>query len=316
MRFVRVRTAEGPRIGVLGDDGTVAVAPGLSELEPLFGDGGAELRAAGTRIAEDPAAVAPVSELELLAPVRPTAIRDFMAFEEHVAPYWRQNGLSRGPDVWYERPIGYQSTASTVLGPAEPVRIPGGCAAFDFELEIGAVVDRDLQSASPEEAAGAVAGYLVLCDWSARDLQAREMEAQLGPFKGKDSATSLGPVLATPDELAGRRAGKGYDLAMAATVNGREYGKDNWSSAYWSFEELLSYASWNSRVERGSIAGSGTCQGGCIFELSLRHSPEEFPWLAEGDQVQLDVELLGSISARVEPPTVGPWPGLRTRKPG
>src|SRR5206468_541892 len=96
---------------------------------------------------------------------------------------------------------------------------------------------------------------------------------------------------------ADQRTGFGYDLLMTSAVNGREYGHDRWSSAYWSIEELISYASWNSVVEAGALVGSGTCQGGCILELSLRHSPEEFPWLAAGDQVSLRIERFGEIAA-------------------
>jgi 2-keto-4-pentenoate hydratase/2-oxohepta-3-ene-1,7-dioic acid hydratase in catechol pathway len=156
-----------------------------------------------------------------------------------------------------------------------------------------------------------VAGFLVLCDGSARDLQFREMDGRLGPFKGKDFCSSLGPVFVTPDELDGRRSGNGYDLLMTSTVNGRRYGSDRWSSAYWSFEELISYSSWNSRVEAGSIISSGTCQGGCILELAIRHSPDEYPWLAAGDEVMLSIELMGDIKARVSAAKRGPWPGLK-----
>ena len=138
--------------------------------------------------------------------------------------------------------------------------------------------------------------------------------SRLGPFKGKDFGSSLGPIFVTPDELASRRSGNGYDLLMTSSVNGRQYGSDRWSSAYWSFEDLISYASWNSRVEQGSIIGSGTCQGGCIWELSNRHSPAEYPWLAAGDQVTLSIELMGDIRATVQPPARGPWPG-RGRSP-
>ena len=100
---------------------------------------------------------------------------------------------------------------------------------------------------------------------------------------------------------------------MTASVNGKLYGRDQWSSANWSFEELISYASWNSRVEAGSIIGSGTCQGGCILELSIRHSPEQYPWLAPGDEVTLAIDLMGEIRAPVLAPTRGPWPGRRPR---
>jgi len=102
---------------------------------------------------------------------------------------------------------------------------------------------------------------------------------------------------------------------MTSSVNGRQYGSDRWSSAYWSFEDLISYASWNSRVEAGSIIGSGTCQGGCILELSNRHSPEEYPWLAPGDQVTLSIELMGDIRATVQAPARGPWQGRKQIAP-
>ncbi len=141
------------------------------------------------------------------------------------------------------------------------------------------------------------------------------MEGRLGPLKGKDFASSLGPVLVTPDELAPRRSGTGYDLRMTSAVNGRPYGGDRWSSAYWSFEEIISYASWNSRVETGALIGSGTCQGGCILELSLRHGQEEYPWLAAGDTVTLAIELMGDIQATVAAPQRGPWPGRGPQEP-
>jgi hypothetical protein len=137
---------------------------------------------------------------------------------------------------------------------------------------------REAASLTPEQAAGHIAGFVILSDWSARDLQFREMDGRLGPFKGKDFGSSIGPIFVTPDEIEGRRQGNGYDLEMTSTVNGRRYGADRWTSAYWSMEDLISYASWNSRVESGSMIGSGTCQGGCILELSLRNSPQAYPW--------------------------------------
>ena len=242
-------------------------------------------------------------------------MRDFMVFEEHVLPRWRKSGMSRGPDVWYEQPIGYFSNAATIRGPRDPIEIPGGSERLDFELEVGAVIGREAVSVPPDGAADRIAGFCILCDWSARDLQFREMDGRLGPFKGKDFGSSLGPIFITPDELASRRSANGYDLLMTSSVNGRQYGSDRWSSAYWSFEDLISYASWNSRVEAGSIIGSGTCQGGCILELSNRHSPEEYPWLAAGDQVTLSIELMGDIRATVQAPARGPWPGRKQIAP-
>ena len=311
MRFIKAQTEQGARLGVLRPDGAVSLAAEESRLEPYFGDDGEALRRLADEIQAAPAAEARLEDLRLLKPVDPVSMRDFMVFEEHVRPAWQRAGLSRGPDVWYEQPIGYFSNAATLRGPRDLVEIPGGSQRLDFELEVGAVIGREARSVTPEQAGDHIAGFLILCDWSARDLQFREMEGRLGPLKGKDFASSLGPVLVTPDELAPRRSGTGYDLRMTSAVNGRPYGGDRWSSAYWSFEEIISYASWNSRVETGALIGSGTCQGGCILELSIRHSPEEYPWLAPGDEVQLAIEHMGEIRAQVRPAARGPWPARR-----
>ncbi len=308
MRFIKARTEHGARLGVLHPDGMVAIARNQSRLEPYFGDDGESLRGLAAEIRAAPAGEARLEDLTLLRPVDPVSMRDFMVFEEHVLPVWRQSGLTRGPDIWYQQPIGYFSNAATIRGPRDPIEIPGGSERLDFELEVGAVIGRDASSVTPGQAAGHVAGFLILCDWSARDLQSREMDGHLGPFKGKDFGASLGPVLVTPDELEDRRSGNGYDLVMTTAVNSRRYGSDLWSSAYWSFEELISYASWNSRVEAGAIIGSGTCQGGCIQELSIRHGPEAYPWLAARDVVTLSIELMGEIRADVCAPSRGPWP--------
>jgi 2-keto-4-pentenoate hydratase/2-oxohepta-3-ene-1,7-dioic acid hydratase in catechol pathway len=312
MRFIKAATPEGPRLGVLRDDDVAELSATESRLEDHFGDDGEMLDRLGASIRAAPIAEAPLEALTLLRPVDPVAMRDFMVFEEHVLPAWRRAGMDRGPDVWYEQPIGYLSNVANLLGPQDAVEIPGGCEQLDFELEAGAILGRAARSLTPDQAGSCIAGFVVLCDWSARDLQFREMDGRLGPFKGKDFASSLGAVFVTPGEIADRRSGNGYDLTMTSGVNGRAYGTDQWSSAYWSFEELISYSSWNTCVEAASLIGSGTCQGGCILELSLRHGGEEFPWLAPGDEVSLSIERLGSIDARVGSPARGAWPGLRS----
>jgi 2-keto-4-pentenoate hydratase/2-oxohepta-3-ene-1,7-dioic acid hydratase in catechol pathway len=311
MRFVKVLMGQQRRIGVVRADDIVAVSQDVARMEPYFGDDGEALLGVGERIMSDPAYEAPMGELELLSPVDPVSMRDFMVFEEHILPMWRSRGSERGPAVWYERPVGYFSNAAAIIGPRDGVEVPGGSERLDFELEIGAIVGREARSITPEEAPKYLAGYMVLCDWSARDTQTREMEASLGPFKGKDFASSLGPILVTPDELTARRNNKAYDLQMESRVNGRRYGGDTWASASWSFEELLSYSSWNSVVEAGALLGSGTCQGGCIGELSTRHSSAEYPWLVPGDQVTLSVEMLGEITATIGPSARPRWPGFR-----
>src|SRR5690606_24827633 len=130
--------------------------------------------------------------------------------------------------------------------------------------------------------------YVLLCDWSARDLQAVEMAVQLGPAKGKDTATSLGPFLVTPDELEQYRAGDGYDLPLTASVNGRAYSAGSWKDLYWSFPQMLAYASRGTVLHPGDVIGSGTVGTGCILELSRVHGTEAYPWLEPGDRVRLE----------------------------
>jgi 2-keto-4-pentenoate hydratase/2-oxohepta-3-ene-1,7-dioic acid hydratase in catechol pathway len=312
MRFIKAKTPAGARIGVVHTGGRVELSAGADRLETYFGDDGEALAQLGESIRANPASEHDFEDLDLLKPVDPVAMRDFMIFEQHVLPAWQMQGMQRGPDVWYEQPIGYFSNAATIRGPRDAVEIPGGCTNMDFELEVAAVIGREAVSLTPEQAAGHIAGFVVLSDWSARDLQFREMDGRLGPFKGKDFGTSLGPIFVTPDEIENRRQGNGYDLEMTSSVNGRRYGADRWTSAYWSMEELISYSSWNSRVEAGSIIGSGTCQGGCILELSLRNSPSEYPWLADGDEVNLAIETMGEIRASIAASARGVWPGKKS----
>ena len=179
--------------------------------------------------------------------------------------------MSRGPDVWYEQPIGYFSNAATIRGPRDPIEIPGGSEYSTSSSRSPPSSAAKQSSVTPEQAAGHIAGFIILCDWSARDLQFREMDGRLGPFKGKDFGSSLGPVFVTPDEIEDRRRGNGYDLLMTSTVNGRRYGSDHWSSAYWSFEELISYASWNSRVEPGRSSAAAPAKAAASSSCHPAH---------------------------------------------
>jgi len=138
-------------------------------------------------------------------------------------------------------------------------------------------------------------------DWSARDIQQREMKLSMGPVKGKDTATSLGPWLVTKDELEDFREGNGYRLAMTCSVNARPYSEARWSDAYWSFGEIVSYAARGSEVRPGDVLGSGTCGTGCILELAQTHSEAEYPWLVPGDSVVAAIEQLGELRNLVVP---------------
>lgn len=270
-----------------------------SRLLDLLGDDGSLLAEAAGRAAADPWEVLPVAGARLRAPIPvPPSIRDFMAFEEHVTTSSAALGHEVEP-VWYEQPIFYFTNPAAVRGPNDDVPVAPGSAAFDYELEVGAVIGRRGADVDPSDGESYIAGYLVLCDWSARDLQAHEMRGNLGPAKAKDTATSLGPWLVTPDELAPRRAGNAYDLAMHASVNGRQYSSGNLSTIYWSFAEMVAYASRGTEVRPGDILGSGTVGTGCILELSRVHGGEAYPWLVPGDHVELTIAELGSVAAGV-----------------
>jgi 2-keto-4-pentenoate hydratase/2-oxohepta-3-ene-1,7-dioic acid hydratase in catechol pathway len=246
-----------------------------------------------------PSAVVPLAEVNLRAPIpAPPSIRDFMAFEEHVVTSYQALGQRVHPD-WYELPVFYFTNPAAVHGPREDVRISPLSSAFDYELEVAAVIGAPGSDIRAADAEAHIAGYTVLCDWSARDLQEREMRLSLGPAKGKDSATSLGPLLVTPDELEPLRAGNAYDLQMTATVNGRPYSAGNFSTIYWPFTTMIEYASRGTELRTGDVIGSGTVGTGCILELSRAHGADAYPWLTPGDVVELSIAGLGSIRSTI-----------------
>jgi fumarylacetoacetate (FAA) hydrolase len=246
---------------------------------------------------EDDDAVLDGADLAFGSPIlRPTSLRDFYAFERHVATMWHRRG-QEVPEAWYRLPIFYFSNVSEIRGPTEPVWAPRGSVELDYELEIAALIDtpaRDLPAERGEEAIG---GFTILNDWSARDLQRDETAVRLGPAKGKDFASSLGPWLVTPDELADARAGKGYDLAATAEVNGRELSRGSWRDIAFSFGEMIERASADARLVAGDVLGSGTVGTGCLLEI--RDESGFGRYLQPGDAVTLKVERLGALTAPV-----------------
>jgi fumarylacetoacetate (FAA) hydrolase len=214
-----------------------------------------------------------IGDVRLHAPVpHPPSIRDFYAFERHVATARAQRGLEMAPE-WYRIPVFYFSNPAAVLGPEEEVAFPPESSAWDYELEAAVVVGGD----------GAIAGFTVLNDWSARDLQKMEMAVGLGPAKGKDFATSLGPVLVTPDELGD------LGLEMVARVNGEERSRGNLGDMHWSWNDLVAHAGRNTRLQAGDVLGSGTVGTGCILEHA------DGRWLRSGDVVELEIEGIGVL---------------------
>lgn len=221
------------------------------------------------------------------------------------------SGRRPDPD-WYRVPVFYFSNPAGIFGPQADIPVPPGCTQFDYELEVAAVIGAPGYNLSPDEVKSHIAGYLILCDFSARDVQACEMRLMLGPAKSKDTATSCGPWLVTPDELEPRTSGQAFDLRMAASVNRRPYSEGRLDAMIWSFPELVSYASRGTRVMPGDIIGSGTVGTGCILELSIEHGSHQYPWLKPGDELTLEVDGLGAITHRIV--TGPPLKPLRTNQ--
>jgi fumarylacetoacetate (FAA) hydrolase len=252
------------------------------------------------RALEEPGEAYTLNEVILLPPIPdPPSVRDFYAFEQHVKSARALRGLGMIPE-WYEVPIFYFTNNSEINGHEQPVPYPTGSKELDFELEIACVIGREGKDIPVEEAANYIAGYTIMNDWSARDLQRRDMKLNLGPGKGKDFATSLGPWLVTPDELASHRNGNGiserYDMTMLARVNGREISRGNFRDIHYSFPQMIAWASQNARLRAGDVLGSGTVGTGCLMELqNIELGTQVQPWLQPGDLIELEIEGIGVL---------------------
>jgi len=319
--------------GFVIDDRVVAFPEGATVADILAGGRDAAHAAFGRVHGE---AGTPLDSVRLLAPLVPASVRDFVAFEEHVEGVSAGvEGKSHVADEWYEAPTFYFTNPHTILGPDDVLQ-PPVTERLDFELEVAVVIGASTGSATGEpgsatgwsnltveDAASVIFGYTIMNDWSARDLQGREMKVRLGPAKGKDFGTALGPWIVTADELEPYLDADGF-LAIRAEVyiNGELTGEDLVSNAGWPFPEFVAYASRNSRVVPGDVLGSGTVgNGGCLGELWGRNGGLVPPPLAEGDEVRMVVEgigeLVGVVGAAVPAPVVPPArprPRLRRRE--
>jgi fumarylacetoacetate (FAA) hydrolase len=239
-------------------------------------------------------AVLDAASLEFGPPIlSPPSLRDFYAFEGHVRTMWERRG-GEVPEAWYRLPVFYFSNVSEIRGADEPVWAPAGSVELDYELEVVALVDTPVKNLEPDRAEEAIGGYAIFNDWSARDLQREETTVRLGPAKGKDFASTIGPWLVTPDELADARASgsTGPDLAMVAEVNGVETSRGRWSDAHFSFGQMVARASADARLRPGDLIGSGTVGTGSLLEVRESTLGR---YLRPGDEVILRVERLGAL---------------------
>ncbi|MBS4189396.1 fumarylacetoacetate hydrolase family protein [Bacillus sp. FJAT-49705] len=235
--------------------------------------------------------VYPLKDVLLKAPLpNPKSFRDFYAFEEHVKTARENRGLEMIPE-WYEIPVFYFSNHLAIKGPYEAIDRPENCEWLDYELEIACIIGKEGKNIKAENAEDYIFGYCILNDWSARDIQRKEMKVGLGPAKGKDFSTSIGPYIITKDELEDYRIENGYDLMMTAKVNGVLLSEGNMKDLYYSFGEMIERASDGVTLYPGEIIGSGTVGSGCILELGT----DVHPWLESGDEIELEITALGKL---------------------
>lgn len=227
-----------------------------------------------------------VDQVRLLAPLpNPASVRDFYAFEQHVKTGFAKRGEPM-PEEWYQMPVYYKSGHNNIVGPDADVAWPSFTEKFDYELELACIIGRRGRNVSGADAAGYIAGYTIMNDFSARDVQRREMKVRLGPAKGKDWATALGPVLVTADELANP-----YVLNMEARINGEQWSQGNSASMFWRFEQMIEFLTLDDEILPGDVIGSGTVGTGCGLELDR--------WVQRGDVMELEIEKIGVLRNRV-----------------
>jgi fumarylacetoacetate (FAA) hydrolase len=233
-----------------------------------------------------------LDEVQFHSPIHPTTLRDGYAFEQHVVTANRNRGREV-PEEWYQFPVFYFTNPNAVFGHEDVIPYPPYTNAMDYELEIAVVISKGGMNIKPEDAPLHIFGYTIFNDWSARDVQRKEMIVGLGPAKGKDFASSFGPVIATHDEFGDRATGRPgiYALSMVARVNGKEFSRGNFKDMYWSFGEIIARASDCVMLNPGDVIGSGTVGTGCLLELTKFQGP----WLKEGDVIELEVERIGVL---------------------
>ncbi|MDQ3986826.1 MAG: fumarylacetoacetate hydrolase family protein [Actinomycetota bacterium] len=225
-------------------------------------------------------------EVKLLCPLdRAASLRDFLAFEDHV----KRGAERRGgavPDYWYEAPVYYKGNHRSLIGPEDDCPWPAYSEYLDFELELAMILGRKGRDVAPEAAEDFIFGFTILNDFSARDIQMKEVTAWLGPAKGKDFCNALGPCIVTADEL-----GAQPDLEMRCSVNGEEWGRGRSGDVRWTWGQMVAHVSRSEDIYPGDIYGSGTPGGCCGLDLDRKLSP--------GDLIELDIERIGTLRNRV-----------------
>ena len=262
MKLLTYDNGSGPRCGVLQNDAVVDVAAligerPLADVRALLDTGGSAIDRVGDALAGNVAAPAvALADVRLRAPIlQPPTVRDYIVYEEHAT----SQGTREINEVWYRMPVFYFSNPLVIYGPDEEVPYPAASDQLDYELEIGCIVGKAGTNVPASEALQYVAGFCIFNDWSARDLQFDEMTFGLGPAKGKDSASSIGPWIVTTDEMMPHIRDGRLDVKCHARVNGDHWLRDGEAvNAWYSWGEIIERAAKDSRIAPGDVIGSGT----------------------------------------------------------
>jgi len=223
-----------------------------------------------------------LADVQLLAPLpRPNSLRDYLLIKEHFEGVIAAGVMSEIPDAWYEIPGHWKGNADEIYGPDDTVPWPAFTDKLDYELEIGAVIGTAGRRISSADAGRHIVGYTLFNDWSARDIQAREMSIGNGPGICKDFGTSLGPCIATPDEFDRDHA------RLEARIDGDVWSSGTLGTMHFSFEEIIAWTSQEQTLRPGDVLGSGTVGKGCGVELDR--------WISQGSVVELEAEGIGTL---------------------
>jgi fumarylacetoacetate (FAA) hydrolase len=323
MKFVSFASSQTPeRLGIFVDGAVIDLAAAatrlglnlpskMAEFLPL-GERGMDLaRQVQEKVAGDKSLRIPLDSIELLAPVpHPTSCRDGYAFRQHVSTARRNRGLEMIPE-FDQFPVFYFTNHNGIVGPGDVMVESDHLQQLDFELEAAIVIGKKGRNVSSKEADRYIAGFMIMNDLSARVLQMDEMKLSLGPAKGKDFATAIGPWLVTPDELEkyrlGTTVGNTFDLQMTARHNGKQISSGNLKEMNWTFAEIIERAAYGADIFPGDVIGSGTVGTGCYLELNgtwglqAKESGKPFTpvWLADGDTIELEITGLGKLTNKI-----------------
>ena len=305
MKLLTYDSESGTRCGVLRGDDVVDVAAllgidqPLQDVRALLETGESAVDQVRTALASNSAAPSvPLASVRLRPPVlQPPTVRDYMIYEEHATG----QGTRTREEAWYRMPIFYFSNPLCIAGPDDEIPFPSASDMLDYELEIGCVIGKEGRNVSEADAMDYIAGFLIFNDWSCRDIQRDESAVGLGPAKGKDSASSLGPWLVTTDELAPLMRNGRLQVKCHARVNGDYWLKDGDGGVpYHTWGAVIERAAKDSRIVPGDVLGSGTVGGGSSGEAS-RKGVEKARVLQPGDVGEHEVEGIGVLRNTIGP---------------